>query len=102
MMIIKCYLILFICVTVTDRLHFWENLGAEVHRLLLGTRKTVPLPYILQCSLCQSFWLSILYILIFGQFTLVNLASCVFVSAQNQLLFQLLNFIEEKIISIFK
>lgn len=102
MLIVKLYLILFICITVTDRLHFWDNLGAEIHGLLLGKRKPVTLPYILRCSLCQSFWLSIVYVCIFHGFTIVNLAACLFVSSQNQIVVQLLNFIEEKIINIFK
>ena len=102
MLIIKLYLILFVCVTVTDRLHFFDNLFSEIHRILMGRRKAVEIPYILQCSLCQSFWLSILYVLIFSNFTLFNFALCVFVSAQNQILMQLCNFIEEKIIDIFK
>ena len=102
MLIVKLYLILFICVTVTDRLHFWDNLGAEIHALLLGKRKPVTLPYILRCSLCQSFWLSIVYVCIFYGFTIVNFAACLFVCSQNQIVVQLLNFIEEKIINIFK
>lgn len=102
MIIFKLYLILFVCVTVTDRLNFWENMGAEIHRFLLGKRKPVELPYLFRCSLCQTFWVSILYILFFDKLTLLNLALCVFVSAQNQILIQFLNFIEEKIISIFR
>lgn len=98
----KLLLILFICVTVTDRLNFWGNLGSELHRLLLGTKKEVRLPYILTCSLCQCTWVSLIYIAIFYKITLVNIALVIFVSALNQIAFQFLNLLENLIINIFK
>ncbi len=101
-LLFKLLLILFICVTVTDRLNFWGNLGSELHRILLGTKKEVKLPYIFTCSLCQCTWVSLIYVAIFYKITLVNIALVIFVSALNQIMFQLLNLIENLIIIIFK
>lgn len=94
--------ILFVCVSVTDRFNFWGNLGSEIHRLLLGKRKDVHLPYLLTCSLCQTFWLSLIYIIITGHFTLIYLTLCVAVAGLNQIAFQFLNLIENLLINIFK
>ena len=100
--IIHMLCILFICVSVVDRFAFFENLGSEIHRILLGTKKPVQIPYILNCSLCCTFWLCLLYIIITGHFTLIYLTLCVAVAGLNQIAFQLLNLLEFSIINIFK
>lgn len=102
MILIKLFAILFVCVTVTDRFHFWDNLGSELHRLLMGKKKQVQLPYVLTCSLCQTFWLSLAYIVVFGHFTLLNMALAVLVCSCNQLMLQTLNLAENFIIFLIK
>ena len=94
--------ILFVCVTVTDRFNFFGNMGAELHRLLLGKKKEVELPYILKCSLCQTFWLCLLYIILTGHFTIFYITLCVAIAGLNQVAVQFLNLIENLIINIFK
>lgn len=94
--------ILFVCVTVTDKFNFWQNLAQEIRRMVMGTKKEVQLPYLLKCSLCQCFWLSLLYIILTGHFSIPYITLCVAVASLNQIAFQLLNLIENLIIIIFR
>lgn len=51
---------------------FWDNLDAWVNRKF----KFYHLPHILLCALCQTWWLSLLFIIITGQVTVFNIFVC--------------------------
>lgn len=98
---LNLFLILFVCVCVTDKFNFWGNMATEIRRLIVGTEKPVKLPYILNCSLCQTFWLGLIYLICTANITILNIAVLVGISACNQLLYQTINLIESLILSIF-
>ena len=52
---------------------FWEVMDNEIgKRFGLGYH----LPHILKCGLCQVWWLSLLYIIVTGNLTLLNIVLC--------------------------
>lgn len=52
-------------VYITDVLNFQDNLATEITRMITGTVKYVHLkPKILNCSLCQSFWINLIILLV--------------------------------------
>ena len=52
-------------VYITDVLNFQDNLATEITRMITGKVKYVHLtPKILNCSLCQSFWINLIILLI--------------------------------------
>ena len=52
-------------VYITDVLNFPDNLATEITRMISGKVKYVHLkPKILNCSLCQSFWINLIVLLI--------------------------------------
>jgi len=51
---------------------FWDSLDAYINDKF----KFYHIPHILKCTLCQVFWLSILYIIITGNITLLAIVLC--------------------------
>ncbi len=51
---------------------FWDVMDSELNKRV----QFAHLPHILQCGLCQVFWLSLLYVIIAGKFTLLNMMLC--------------------------
>lgn len=51
---------------------FWDNLDEWISK----NYKFHHLPHLLTCSLCQCWWLSLLYIIITGNLSLLNIALC--------------------------
>ena len=51
---------------------FWDTLDSYISQRF----KFHHIPHILQCSLCQTWWLSLLYIICTGHLTLFNIVLC--------------------------
>lgn len=52
-------------VYITDVLNYQDNLATEITRMITGKVKYVHLkPKILNCSLCQSFWINLIILLV--------------------------------------
>lgn len=71
-MIITDLICLNIIVTLVLHSGFWDSLDEAIN-------KKFPLrhlPHLLQCGLCQCWWLSLLYILVSGQLSLFNIVLC--------------------------
>ena len=70
---IDCLLITIIFVIITDQLHFWENFSSSIKSLITRGKFKSPIRCkILECSCCQAHWLSLIYLISTGNFTIVN------------------------------
>ena len=70
---INCLLITIIFVIITDQLHFWEEFSSSIKSLITRGKFKSPIRCkILECSTCQAHWLSLIYLICTGNFTIVN------------------------------
>ena len=70
---IDCLLITIIFVIITDQLHFWENFSSSIKSLITRGKFKSPIRCkILECSCCQAHWLSLIYLISTGNFTIAN------------------------------
>ena len=70
---IDCLLITIIFVIITDQLHFWEEFSSSIKSLITKGKFKSPIRCkILECSTCQAHWLSLIYLICTGNFTIVN------------------------------
>lgn len=51
---------------------FWDVMDSELNKRV----RFAHLPHILSCGLCQCWWLSLLYVIIAGKLTLLNVMLC--------------------------
>lgn len=51
---------------------FWDSVDEYINKKF----KFYHLPHILECTLCQTFWLSLLYIIITGNVSIVTIMLC--------------------------
>ena len=70
---INCVFIMVCVVLITDVFHFWDNFSPIISRWLTHGRIDRPIPSkIMTCSVCQSWWLNLAYIIAFGHFSILN------------------------------
>lgn len=77
---------------------FWDSVDYYINRKF----PLHHLPHILQCTLCQCFWLSLLAVIIIGQFNLYTIALSLLNGHLTKIMIPLLKVLEEwgmKIIS---
>ena len=78
---------------------FWDNLDNYINKKFgLGYH----LPYLLQCSLCQTWWLSLLYIICTGHLTLFNIVLCLVNAHLSKVYIPLWTLIENIILKIIE
>lgn len=72
-MIFDIICILLITVIITDQLHFFEEFSSSVKSILTRGKFKSPIKFKLWiCSSCQVHWLSLIYLICTGNFTIVN------------------------------
>ena len=72
-MIFDIICILLITVIITDQLHFFEEFSSSIKSILTRGKFKSPIKFKLcLCSSCQAHWLSLLYLISTGNFTIVN------------------------------
>lgn len=69
---------------------FWTSMDDFVYSRL----KPYHLPHIFKCCFCQAFWLSLLYIIIAGKFTLLTIALCLINAHLSDILIPLITIIK--------
>lgn len=69
-MVVNLICIAVICVIVTDILKFWDSLERPLS-VIFDTKVKFGKP--INCSTCQTFWLGLIYLLVWHCFTLPNL-----------------------------
>ena len=63
--ILLTFIITCAIVYITDVLNFPDNLATDISRMITGKIKYVHLkPKIMNCSLCQSFWINLIILLV--------------------------------------
>lgn len=77
MLYINILMITFICVYIIDLSGVIDELEDIIGKWLKCKIK-IPKPF--SCSLCSSWWLGLLYIIIMGKFTILNIAFVAFLS----------------------
>lgn len=77
MLYINILMITFICVYIIDLSGAIDELEDIIGKWLKCKIK-IPKPF--SCSLCSSWWLGLLYIIIMGKFTILNIAFVAFLS----------------------
>lgn len=60
------------------------------------------LPYIFMCGLCQTFWLSLLYIIIAGPFNLYTIALCLVNAHLTKIITPLYKLVENLVLKIIE
>lgn len=55
---------------------FWDSLDEEINKRF----KFHHLPQLLMCSLCQTWWLTFIYILVTGNLSIFNICVCLFLA----------------------
>ena len=72
-MIFDIICILLITVIITDQLHFFEEFSSSIKSILTRGKFKSPIKFKLcLCSSCQAHWLSLIYLISTGNFTIVN------------------------------
>lgn len=72
-MIFDIICILLICVIVTDQLHFFEEFSSSIKSILTRGKFKSPVKFKLwNCSCCQAHFLSLIYLICTGHFTILN------------------------------
>lgn len=65
MIYLNILFIALICMIVTDELHFFDEVSSRIKSLMTGGKMSSPINNkLLTCSTCQSWWCSLLYIIL--------------------------------------
>lgn len=67
-----------------------------------GKWKFAHLPYIMLCALCQTFWLSLIYVIATGQFSLLTLALCVLNGHMTKVMIPLYRLVENILLKVIE
>lgn len=75
---------------------FWDNLDEYINNKF----KFYHIPHILTCGLCQTWWLSLLYIIMTGNLNLMMIAICLFNAHLNKVVIALYKLIENLLLKL--
>lgn len=92
-MILNILLIAVITVIVIDLSGFIQSLESGLSRWLHAPNVHIPRPF--SCSLCSTFWLSIIYIIIIGKLTILNVAMILLISYMTPIIKDILIFLKD-------
>ena len=74
MVYINVLIISCICVIVTDLTDFWSFIKKIIWKMMFKNRPYKEFSFkLLDCSLCQTWWLGLICLLVMGQFSLINI-----------------------------
>lgn len=99
MVVINLFLIALIVVFIED----YSGFIFEMESLLTKKLKspipfTIPKPF--SCSLCMTFWLNLIYIIVAGKFSIINIALVCIISALTQEILKIIYFIKDTISTV--
>lgn len=88
-------------VLVTDVFQFWENFSPVISRWLTRGKISKPIPSkLLTCSVCQSWWLNLLYLIVSHNLSLMNIMIILLLSFSTSLVYDLLLLVEGMLKSV--
>ena len=91
-MILDTICIMVICTIITDILQFWDNFSPYIKSWMTGGKFKSPIKFkLFECSTCQVHWLSLIYLICTGNFTIVNYTIIILLSWLTPVLAQLLS-----------
>lgn len=77
---------------------FWDSLDEYINKRF----KFYHLPHLLMCQLCQTWWLTLLYILVTGNFSLFNICVCLFIAYMGDIWRPILNLIKGYLLKLIE
>lgn len=103
MLYLNCFCITLICVFVTDIFAFWETFSKGLMSIITKGKINAPIKgKLFYCSLCQNFWLSLIYLISVGCVTIPNVLYILVLSFCTNILKEIILTIEDKIIKIIR
>ena len=98
-MIFDTILITLICVIITDQLHFFEEFSSSIKSILTRGKFKSPVKFKLWiCSCCQAHWLSLIYLICTGNFTIVNYTIILILSWTTPMISSILTLLKNSVI----
>lgn len=92
-MILNILLIAIITVIVIDLSGFIQSLESGLSKWLRIPNCHIPRPF--SCSLCSTTWLSIIYVIIIGKFTILNVTVILLISYMTPIIKDILIFLKD-------
>ena len=77
---------------------FWDSLDEYINKRF----KFHHLPHLLMCQLCQTWWLTLLYILVTGNLSLFNICVCLFIAYMGDVWRPILNLIKGYLLKLIE
>lgn len=103
MIFIDLIIIGLVCVLCTDKLNVFEEMYNTFIKLLLKNAPYVTLGKPFSCSLCMTFWLGLLYIILSAYtVTLYNVALLLVIAYSTQYIYMLIDVIDHYIVKIIR
>lgn len=101
MIYLHCLCITLICVFVTDVFCFWETFSKGLMSIITKGKINAPIKgKLFYCSLCQNFWLSLIYLFCIGCVSIPNILYIITLSFCTNILKEIILLIEDKIINL--
>ena len=99
-MYLDLFFITICIVLITDVFKFWENFSSEIVSWITKGKIKQPIHIkILECSVCQNFWIGLIYIIICS-FSIGNLLYVLLLSFSTNIIYNIFLTIENTILSI--
>ena len=103
MLYLQCLCITLICVFVTDIFCFWETFSKGLMCFITKGKINAPIKgKLFYCSLCQNFWLSLIYLFCVGCVSIPNILYITALSFSTNILKETLLTLEDKIINLIR
>lgn len=91
-MILNLFIIACICTLIIES-GFFDEMESRLSKILFRNKHKLYFGKIFHCSLCATTWLSIAYILLHGEFSLINLCIVLLFAYSTNILGELLHFV---------
>lgn len=91
-MILNLFIIACICTLIIES-GFFDEMESRLSKILFRNKHKLYFGKIFHCALCATTWLSIAYILLHGEFSLINLCIVLLFAYSTNILGELLHFV---------